>query len=45
MPADIYGFLGNFQGGGARANRYEVMLTFPQGIGSNTNCTKTFIYM
>ena len=34
MPADIYGFLGNFQGGGARANRYEVMLTFPQGIGS-----------
>lgn len=34
MAADIYGFLGNFQGGGARPNRYEVMLTFPQGLGS-----------
>lgn len=34
MPADIFGFLGNFQGGGARPNRYEVMLTFPRGISS-----------
>ena len=34
MAADIYGFLANFQGGGARPNRYEVMLTFPRTLGS-----------
>lgn len=32
MSADIHSFLANFQGGGARPNRYEVVLTFPAGI-------------
>lgn len=34
MVASIYDFTANFEGGGARPNRYEVILTFPQGIGS-----------
>ena len=29
MTASIYDFLANFQGGGARPNRYRVILTFP----------------
>lgn len=32
MSADIFTFLSNFRGGGARANRYEVHLTFPSGV-------------
>lgn len=40
MPADIFGFLGNFEGGGARPNRYEVMLTFPTTIGSTSIAQK-----
>lgn len=32
MSADIFTFMSNFRGGGARANRYEVHLTFPSGI-------------
>lgn len=40
MPADIFGFLGNFQGGGARPNRYEVMLTFPTTIGGTAIAQK-----
>ena len=34
MAASIYDFTSNFSGGGARPNRYEVILTFPNGIGS-----------
>lgn len=34
MVASIYDFTSNFSGGGARPNRYEVILTFPNGIGS-----------
>lgn len=34
MAAGIDGLLANLQGGGARANRYEVILTFPKGVGS-----------
>lgn len=30
--ANIQDFLANFQGGGARPNRYEVILTFPDGV-------------
>jgi len=40
MSADIFGFLGNFQGGGARPNRYELMLTFPSTIGSTSIAQK-----
>lgn len=36
MPADIHGFIANFQGGGARPNRYEVLITFPETIGSTS---------
>ena len=32
MTASIYDFLSNFRGGGARPNRYEVILTFPAGV-------------
>lgn len=32
MTASVYDFLANFRGGGARPNRYEVILTFPQGV-------------
>lgn len=32
MSADIHTFLANFAGGGARPNRYEVVLTFPAGV-------------
>lgn len=34
MVASVYDFMANFDGGGARPNRYEVIFTFPQGIGS-----------
>ncbi len=34
MAAGNYQFMANFDGGGARPNRYEVIFTFPQGIGS-----------
>lgn len=34
MAADIYGFLANFQGGGARPNRYRVIMTLPLSIPS-----------
>lgn len=34
MVASIHDFMANFNGGGARANRYEVIFTFPQGLGS-----------
>lgn len=32
MTASINDFLANFQGGGARPNRYEVILTFPAAV-------------
>ena len=32
MAADVFTFLANFRGGGARPNRYEVQLTFPAGV-------------
>lgn len=32
MTASIYDFLANFRGGGARPNRYRVVLTFPAGV-------------
>lgn len=32
MTADVFTFLSNFRGGGARPNRYEVILTFPAGV-------------
>lgn len=32
MTASIHDFLANFSGGGARPNRYEVILTFPAAI-------------
>lgn len=35
MAADIYSFLSQFTGGGARPNRYEVILSFPNGVGSS----------
>ena len=40
MVASIFDFTSNFEGGGARPNRYEVILTFPQGIGSNKEAQK-----
>lgn len=40
MSADIYEFLANFGGGGQRPNRYEVVVTFPNGIGSVQDSTK-----
>jgi hypothetical protein len=30
--ASVYGFLANFRGGGARPNRYNVILTFPPAV-------------
>lgn len=33
MAANINSFLNNFQGGGARANRYEVIIGFPTFLG------------
>lgn len=32
MPASVHDFLANFQGGGLRPNRYEVILTFPASV-------------
>ena len=32
MTASVFDFLANFRGGGARPNRYEVILTFPMGV-------------
>lgn len=32
MAAGVFDFLANFRGGGARPNRYEVILTFPAGV-------------
>lgn len=40
MTASIYDFTSNFSGGGARPNRYEVILTFPNGIGSVRDAQK-----
>ena len=34
MVASVYDFMANLDGGGARPNRYEVIFTFPQGLGS-----------
>lgn len=34
MSASTYDFMANFGGAGARPNRYEIIFTFPQGIGS-----------
>lgn len=36
MTAAISDFLSNFQGGGYRPNRYEVVMTFPNGVPNNT---------
>lgn len=33
MAANVNAFLGNFTGGGARGNRYEVMIGFPTFLG------------
>lgn len=40
MTADIYSFLSNFKGGGARPNRYQVVLDFPKGVGSTETSRK-----
>lgn len=40
MAASVNEFLANFQGGGARPNRYEVILTFPAGVGGGTEATR-----
>lgn len=37
MPADINSFLSHFNQGGARANRYEVIISFPAFIGANSD--------
>lgn len=40
MVASVNDFLAQFQGGGARANRYEVVLTFPNGVGDAATAEK-----
>lgn len=40
MPASIHDFLANFQGGGLRPNRYEVILTFPGSVDAGTASKK-----
>lgn len=37
MVADINAFLNNFQGGGARQNRYEVFIGFPNTLGASND--------
>ena len=37
---DVSTFIANFQGGGARANLYSVVLTFPAGIADNFTAQK-----
>lgn len=37
MAANINSFLANFQGGGARQNRYEVFIGFPTTLGASTD--------
>jgi len=37
MAANINSFLNNFQGGGARQNRYEVFIGFPTTLGAGTD--------
>lgn len=43
MVADIYSFMANFKGGGARPNRYEVIIDFPRGVGS-TDTSRKFAF-
>ncbi len=41
MVASVHDFIANFRGGGARPNRYQVVLTFPPGVsGSLAAATK-----
>ena len=42
MPASPTDFLANFQGGGYRPNRYQVILSFPDGVPNALNASRKF---
>jgi len=42
MTASPLDFLANFQGGGFRPNRYQVILTFPAGVPNALNAATKF---